>query len=873
MQRTTLTALVATTAALCAAASAAAVPGGLPYTGELLTPAGSPYTGTLDLTATLYPQEQGGTPLWGPKTFTGVDVVNGTFVVVLDDDTTPIAAALEGTDDAWLAFSVKPDGEADWLPLEGRQQLLSLAYAHEAGNAAQLGGTPAAEFLTATEADTDFPRRDELASIATTGEYADLAGKPDLAGYALTADLAGVCFSGSYQDLAGEPDLSVFVTLDALATVATSGSYGDLANRPDLAVYALAGDLALVAKTGQYADLLGKPDLGAYALVAALDQVALSGDYFDLVNAPDPDALVWRNGSRALTGDLDAGGHALMNAAMHPSDTAPEGPVVGQIWFDTKAQSLKAYAESGWQSTGGGAVVLPPDGLSAVSNGTLTNVFGAGGASLDVPVEIPDNYPPGVTASLTITDSGTLRSISVHVAISHDDASELKITLTSPDGLQFTLHDGGVGTAGGLDATWPPQALPGGDLASLLGTSPNGTWTLSVADAVYSGGAPGTVSGSIAAFQLNYEILRDNAVEISGALTADSLLVDGHDIIGELAALRAELDQLRPLLGDAWCADNCGPRTFGGGCRSPVCDGEDSRCVAGASLPERTPCRDGVCVDGECVLSCGDLLAPCPLAFSCSALSYCLNSANEAWIPAGQFWMGCNSVTDGACAAHESAQHKVTLSAYAIDVTEVTAQQYKDCVTAGACTPGSGDILSTYNVAGKETHPINRTTWTQASTYCSWTGKPAGQQRLCTEAEWERAARGGCETVSGDCQAGMRKYPWGSANPSCSLANFGLTCALTSTAPVGSRPTGVSPYGLQDMAGNVSEWVGDSYAASYPGDSVVDPTGPGSGPYKVKRGGFFNSPADNVRASWRDKGLPDGPSGTDGGFRCCRSLQ
>ncbi|TNF24080.1 MAG: hypothetical protein EP329_25830 [Deltaproteobacteria bacterium] len=854
---------------LAPSADARAVPPGVPYTGHLVDGGGAPFSGLTDVEATAFATADSGAPIWGPIVFAAVTVEGGRFEVVLDAVDAPLADALQGLDSAYFAFRIRPQGQ-DWIALEGRQRLGSVGFAYQADNAERLGGVDAADFPTAAEMDGVYAKASGLASVAASGDYADLTGRPNLSGYALTNDLAGVCFSGSYDDLVDQPNLAVFVTTDALAIVATSGNYSDLINRPDLSVYALTADVAMVATTGQYTDLAGKPDLSVYATTSSLATVATTGDYLDLIGAPDPNAFVQRDGSKALIGDLDLDRHVVLNAALHPSPTAPANPSIGQGWFDTAKQSLMVYTDTGWQPVGG-PVALPDDGLAAVSNGVLTNVFTSTVASDTLPLDIPDNYPPGVVASLTIDDSGTLRSLSVHVAITHPDASELLVVLTVPGGQQFALHDGGLGTTGGLDAVWPPTGLVTGDLASLRGISPSGTWTVSVIDGVYSGGAPGSVVGTVDAFEMTYDILRDGEAEVGGTLT-----VDGRDVGTEVATLRAALGELRQRIDESWCSANCGPLTFGNGCTEPLCDGIGHSCGPGNAKLDFAPCSEGACIAGECLPPCGQLGVPCPSSFACTPDGNCENpTTGEVRIPAGTFWMGCNSTLDAECNSDELAQHEVTLPTYTIDRQEVTAAEYKVCVEAGACSLPSttGGDYGNYDVAIRQGHPINFVTWSQAAEYCAWDGKAPATQRLCTEAEWERAARGGCETIDGDCKTGMRKYPWGQVDPTCDYSNFridngGYYCEPGGrTAHVGSHPAGDSPYGVQDMAGNVAEWVGDWYSSSYAADPVTAPLGPATGTARFARGGGGASFASSLRCSAR----PTGVGAPWIGFRCCRS--
>jgi formylglycine-generating enzyme required for sulfatase activity len=241
-------------------------------------------------------------------------------------------------------------------------------------------------------------------------------------------------------------------------------------------------------------------------------------------------------------------------------------------------------------------------------------------------------------------------------------------------------------------------------------------------------------------------------------------------------------------------------------------------------------------------------------------------------VPAGEFWMGCPLGQEKDCSSNMRPGRKVTLKAFRIDKTEVTVAAYGECVSAGKCSddkirgyarPRRGHASSkscNWDNPERADHPINCVDYVQAAVYCEFAGK-----RLPTEAEWEKAARG----------SDPRPFPWGNDDPTCErvVMNAGRGgCGTLATFPVGSKPSGASPYGALDLSGNVREWVADWYDhAFYQGGPVDNPTGPPRGSLRVARGGSWADAVSPLfHVATRAAYLPHARSPYMG-FRCASS--
>ena len=228
-------------------------------------------------------------------------------------------------------------------------------------------------------------------------------------------------------------------------------------------------------------------------------------------------------------------------------------------------------------------------------------------------------------------------------------------------------------------------------------------------------------------------------------------------------------------------------------------------------------------------------------------------------IKGGTFQMGC-SPQDNECEGDEKPRHTVTLDAFQMGQYEVTFEQYDYyCNQSNSCKKPDDEGW------GRDQRPVINVSWNDAQAYIQWLKQKTGERfRLCTEAEWEYAARAGTET----------KYSWGN-KPSGEYANgsdydnYWPKDGHDKTAPVGSYKP--NPWGLHDMHGNVWEWVQDRYDKEYYGNSPKhNPAGPSDSSlkYRVLRGGSWNDFARNLRSGYRYSRTPDYRDRSRG-FRLC----
>lgn len=224
---------------------------------------------------------------------------------------------------------------------------------------------------------------------------------------------------------------------------------------------------------------------------------------------------------------------------------------------------------------------------------------------------------------------------------------------------------------------------------------------------------------------------------------------------------------------------------------------------------------------------------------------------NMTFIPAGSFLMG--SATGQL---DEQPEHEVRLDAFFLDTYEVSNADFRACQADGGC---EAPVLTNaftrqnyYNDPAFANYPVIGVRWTHANAYCQWAGK-----RLPTEAEWEYAASGPDNFT----------WPWGNEfDPALSAAS------APDTQPVDEYPDGASPFGIFNMAGNVNEWVLDTYDPTFYANSPAEnPLNETSG-NRIYRGGSFSNTDGSFYTTSRRYNKSISTFDVDLGFRCAQEI-
>lgn len=231
------------------------------------------------------------------------------------------------------------------------------------------------------------------------------------------------------------------------------------------------------------------------------------------------------------------------------------------------------------------------------------------------------------------------------------------------------------------------------------------------------------------------------------------------------------------------------------------------------------------------------------------------------WIAGGRGVVGCNPYQYQCMPGIDREWQEVSVAPFYISRTETSVAEYLTCVAAGGCARAEEypSLCNARDPSSGSGLPMNCVSWSEATSYCAWRGL-----RLPSENEWEFAARG----------ADGRRYPWGEAPPDCSMVvASGQTslrpgfCPFQRSQLAGTTPTDNSPFGVLDMAGNVSEWTADARLLAAPFGRQEGSGGIGRVEYIVK-GGDFESDWKRLEVSQRAFSEDFGGSP---GFRCAWS--
>jgi len=350
---------------------------------------------------------------------------------------------------------------------------------------------------------------------------------------------------------------------------------------------------------------------------------------------------------------------------------------------------------------------------------------------------------------------------------------------------------------------------------------------------------------------------------------------DGDPCTADGACQTHECIKGRPVVDGTPCDEddlvcNGSPTCEDGRCvfaLPPTCDDSGAQCADGAVCSEELggqcvdlPAADGLACDGP-TSSTG-----APAAWACS-VGKCV-PPDMVFVGGGIFSMGCPDVEH--CSNDDTPVYEVRLSPFAIDRTEVSEAEFTRCREdldnrGFRCAPRPNEGAALGGTQG-DSMPLRWIDWSRAETVCAYQEK-----RLCTEAEWEYAARG----------VGNSFYPWGNLPPTCERATFfdegGPGCNTGMPSLVGAKPLGASTFKVLEMAGNVSEWCADYYRAEVyaerAGATAVDPIQStlDKSDSHVVRGGSFRDGVAPIRVFVRSAESSQ-VYDDDLGTRCCLSL-
>jgi sulfatase modifying factor 1 len=223
-------------------------------------------------------------------------------------------------------------------------------------------------------------------------------------------------------------------------------------------------------------------------------------------------------------------------------------------------------------------------------------------------------------------------------------------------------------------------------------------------------------------------------------------------------------------------------------------------------------------------------------------------------IPAGAFRMGCETGRD-----EEQPVHEVWTDAFALAVLQVTVRDYGFFLadTHGNAPPDWG-----HPEFSQPDQPVVAVSWFESAAYCEWLSRSTGRRyRLPSEAEWERAAKGGGDNL----------YPWGNELP-LERGEYQRRWGGEVRAPLPVGGGSATAWGIYDLGENVHEWCADWFQRDYYSQSPArNPRGPETGERRASRGGSWRHHIKVSRCAARSS-IPPAFQYADYGFRVARDL-
>jgi subtilisin-like proprotein convertase family protein len=214
----------------------------------------------------------------------------------------------------------------------------------------------------------------------------------------------------------------------------------------------------------------------------------------------------------SITATEFVGDGSKLTGVQLPTGSCPEGQVVTGI------------TPSGALSCGSVADSLPKDALDDVSNGVISNEFTDTFTSPDLPLDIKDNFPVGVSTAITVPDVGLAKTMNIKLKLTNSDIKDVQVILYDPNNVEYVLYDKGE-SGGTLDKTFPdPDSAVQGDLSTWFGKNLQGQWLLKVVDSAFK---DNTVDGQITEFSVNINTVSNKKLQVTGDLNVSGDLTPG----------------------------------------------------------------------------------------------------------------------------------------------------------------------------------------------------------------------------------------------------------------------------------------------------------------------------------------------------------